>query len=417
MAQARKRKREAARLQSKLPGVLHSDNASVGKLRKRLVIKNEVIAAVAEFCGTFLFLFFAFGVATQAGQQQLSQSANGSTQTAGTLDSSQLLYSSLGFGFSLAVNAWVFFRVSGGLFNPAVTLGLFLCGAVTWYRGAILFVVQFVAAIAAAGVAQLVIPGGINARTRLGDNASLAQGFFIEMFCTSLLMFAIYMLAGEKHKATFIAPVGIGLALFLAEMFATGITGGSLNPARTLGPDVIAASFDQSTWIYYTAPFVGTMLSAAVYWALKASHYETANVGQDDGDTEALILRDVRGNVTGAVQRVDASEVPHIPGLDNRSTVSFANHPDGMITPHIEAGGGGGGGGGSRAPSIITTGPEGDRASLYSPATAAAGRESFDEKEGALLQVDPGRQNGAIGQDNHAAGVAETDFSQGKASA
>lgn len=137
--------------------------------------------------------------------------------------------------FSLAVNAWVFFRISGGLFNPAVTLGLFLCGAISWYRSIILCIVQFVAAIAAAGISQVVVPGGINARTKLGSNCSLAQGFFIEMFCTSLLMFAIYMLAGEKHKATFIAPVGIGLALFLAELFATGLTGGSLNPARTLG--------------------------------------------------------------------------------------------------------------------------------------------------------------------------------------
>ena len=140
-----------------------------------------------------------------------------------------------GCSFSLAVNAWVFFRISGGLFNPAVTLGLFLCGAISWYRSIILCIVQFAAAIAAAGISQLVVPGGINARTKLGSTCSLAQGFFIEMFCTSLLMFAIYMLAGEKHKATFIAPVGIGLALFLAELFATGLTGGSLNPARTLG--------------------------------------------------------------------------------------------------------------------------------------------------------------------------------------
>jgi aquaporin related protein len=58
------------------------------------------------------------------------------------------------------------------------------------------------------------------------------------MFCTAMLMFAIYMLAGEKHKATFLAPVGIGLALFLCELFATGLTGGSLNPARTLGKNL-----------------------------------------------------------------------------------------------------------------------------------------------------------------------------------
>jgi aquaporin related protein len=70
----------------------------------------------------------------------------------------------------------VFFRISGGLFNPAVTLGLYLCGALTWYRSITLFIVQFIAAIAAAGIAQLVIPGGINVRTKLGAGCTIAQG-------------------------------------------------------------------------------------------------------------------------------------------------------------------------------------------------------------------------------------------------
>lgn len=99
LAHARKHKREAARMQSKLPGVMKvGDTADMGKIRKRLIIKNEIIAGVAEFCGTFLFLFFAFGIATQAGQQQLSQSTSGESQSAGVLNPSQLLYSSLGFG-------------------------------------------------------------------------------------------------------------------------------------------------------------------------------------------------------------------------------------------------------------------------------------------------------------------------------
>jgi len=317
-AREKRRKREEARLKGKLPSAMYNDETDIHKLRKKLILKNEIIAATAEFCGTFLFLFFSFGIATQAGQQRLSNSSSQQTQsnTTGSLDTGALLYSSLGFGFSLAVNAWVFFRISGGLFNPAVTLGLYLCGALTWYRSITLFIVQFIAAIAAAGIAQLVIPGGINVRTKLGAGCTIAQGWIIEMFCTAMLMFAIYMLAGEKHKATFLAPVGIGLALFLCEMFATGLTGGSLNPARTLGPDVIAAAFDGTTWIYYTAPFVGTAIAASVYWALKVSRYETANEGQDGDETaQALVLRDTKGNITGAVERVDLDRAPDIPGV------------------------------------------------------------------------------------------------------
>lgn len=76
---------------------------------------NEVIAAGAEFIGTFMFLFFAFG------GTQVSHTMTSDAPAAGqSPDSSTLLYIALSFGFSLMVNVWVFFRVSGGLFNPAV---------------------------------------------------------------------------------------------------------------------------------------------------------------------------------------------------------------------------------------------------------------------------------------------------------
>ena len=56
-------------------------------------------------------------------------------------------------------------------------------------------------------------------------------------------MLAILLLAAEKHKATFIAPIGIGLALFVAELLGVYYTGGSLNPARSFGPAVVLHSF------------------------------------------------------------------------------------------------------------------------------------------------------------------------------
>lgn len=80
----------------------------------------------AEFAGTFMFLFFAFGgtqvantAAIYSDSATAGQSKGGLTQAPNT---SVLLYISLIFGFSLMVNVWVFFRVSGGLFNPAVSL-------------------------------------------------------------------------------------------------------------------------------------------------------------------------------------------------------------------------------------------------------------------------------------------------------
>jgi aquaporin related protein len=79
-------------------------------------LRSEVVAFLGEFVGTFLFLFFAFG-GTQVAN--LIAAANPTTGPFNA-SASVLLYISLAFGFSLAVNVWVFFRISGGLFNPAV---------------------------------------------------------------------------------------------------------------------------------------------------------------------------------------------------------------------------------------------------------------------------------------------------------
>lgn len=87
--------------------------------------RNEIVAAIAEFAGTFMFLFFAFGgtqvantAALYSNKATAGQQGNSLTQAP---DTSVLLYISLIFGFSLMVCVWVFFRVSGGLFNPAVS--------------------------------------------------------------------------------------------------------------------------------------------------------------------------------------------------------------------------------------------------------------------------------------------------------
>jgi len=70
-------------------------------------------------------------------------------------------------------------------------------------------------------------PGAMNVSTTLGGGTSIVQGLFIEMFLTALLVFTILMLAAEKHKGTFLAPIGIGLALFVAELAGVYFTGAS----------------------------------------------------------------------------------------------------------------------------------------------------------------------------------------------
>lgn len=96
-----------------------------------------------------------------------------------------------------------------------------LVGALPWIRAALLLVSQILGGVAAAGIVSVLLPGPLNVRTSLGGGTTVVQGLFIEMFLTAQLVFTIFMLATEKHKGTFIAPIGIGLSLFIAEL--TGI--------------------------------------------------------------------------------------------------------------------------------------------------------------------------------------------------
>lgn len=97
-------------------------------------VRNELIAMIAEFGGTFMFLFFAFA-GTQVANAAAAAQNQGATQTDNSLsqapNTSNLLYISLAFGFSLTVNVWVFFRISGGLFNPAVSAYTSFCPRLT----------------------------------------------------------------------------------------------------------------------------------------------------------------------------------------------------------------------------------------------------------------------------------------------
>lgn len=73
------------------------------------------------------------------------------------------------------------------------------------------------------------------------------------MFLTTLLVFTVFMLAAEKHAANFIAPLGIGLALFVAQLFGTYYTGSSVNPTRSFGPAVVTGDFSSYHWIYWVS--------------------------------------------------------------------------------------------------------------------------------------------------------------------
>ncbi|EPS45203.1 hypothetical protein H072_780 [Dactylellina haptotyla CBS 200.50] len=242
-------------------------------------IKNHLVAATGEFVGTYLFLFMSFCVVQIAsGRTQYARQAN--TPTGGS-DPATIVYIAMAFAMSLAVNVWIFFRVSGGMFNPAVTVALVLGCGMPIPRAAICILAQILGSIAAAGVAEAILPGKLSVGTNTGNGITVVQGLFIEMFLTAQLIITIFMLAVEKTKATFLAPLGIGGALFIGHLVGIYYTGASLNPVRSFGPAVVAGHFNHDHWIYWIGPLLGALLAAGFYKLLKFLQYEGGNPEQD----------------------------------------------------------------------------------------------------------------------------------------
>lgn len=164
------------------------------------------MAFIGEFVGTTMFLFFAFSGTQVANIGSSSNSSNTTTGADTGFSPAVLQYIALVFAFSLMVNVWIFFRISGGLFNPAVTFAMLLTKAMTPVRFFLLLVAQIAGAIFSSFLVSVMFPTPLNVRTTLSQGTSLTRGVFIEAVLTAELVFTIFMLAKEKHKGGWFPP-------------------------------------------------------------------------------------------------------------------------------------------------------------------------------------------------------------------
>ncbi|KAK0558851.1 hypothetical protein OC844_004831 [Tilletia horrida] len=280
-------------------------------------VKDHVMAGAGELIGTAMFLFLAEGGAKTA---QLSRAAS-QTEVATVLSNESILFIATSFGLSLLVSAWLFFRITGGLFNPAITFALWLAGVLTSRRAIVLFFAQILGGIVAAALVYALLPSQnvSSVNTALSSGVSIAQGFFIEMLCTSALVFSVFMLAVEKHRATYLAPIGIGLTLFACHLFAVVWTGCGLNPARSFGPAVVSGTFPKEHWIYWIAPLAGGFFALLYFEVLKTLKYNSVVLDQDS-DKEVIGLRPVHVRMYRFISRDPNAEIPNLLGDDDDDT-------------------------------------------------------------------------------------------------
>jgi len=214
----------------------------------------------AEFLGTFWLVFGGCGSAVLAA-------------TFLNDDSVQLgigfLGVALAFGLTVMTGAYAFGHVSGGHFNPAVTIGLAVAKRFDW-KGVLPYIVTQIVAATAAGAVLLVIANGkpgFNAvesgfaSNGYGDRSpggySLLACFVIEVVLTAVFLYIILGATDDRAPKGF-APIAIGLGLTLIHLVSIPVTNTSVNPARSLGVAWFAgpAALGQ-VWLFFVAPIIG----------------------------------------------------------------------------------------------------------------------------------------------------------------
>lgn len=132
----------------------------------RDTLRNHFIAAVGEFCGTFMFLWCAYVICNVANHDVALVAAPDGSHPG------QLIMIAIGFGFSVMFSIWCFAGVSGGALNPAMSLSLCLARAVSPTRCVVMWVSQIVAGMAAGGAASAMTPGEVLFANSLGLGCS-----------------------------------------------------------------------------------------------------------------------------------------------------------------------------------------------------------------------------------------------------
>jgi glycerol uptake facilitator protein len=207
----------------------------------------------AEFIGTVFLVFFGAGAGTNA--------AAGLTGVA------------LAHAFALAIAVWVFGPLSGAHVNPAVTIALTLRNRLSWAEAGLYIAAQLLGGIVAAfGLWAVFGGGGIDAglgATHVADGATLIGALLAEIIGTFLLVSAVYIAAVHERVPAGFAALVIGLALGAAILAVGPVSGASVNPARTLGPELVLTlgggnAVWSTIWIYLVGPIAGGVLAVYV---------------------------------------------------------------------------------------------------------------------------------------------------------
>ncbi|CAI1706777.1 Bacterial nodulin-like intrinsic protein [Serratia quinivorans] len=220
----------------------------------------------AEFFGTFWLVFGGCGSAVLAAA--FPQLGIG------------FLGVALAFGLTVVTMAYAVGHISGGHFNPAITVGLFAGGRFAAKDVIPYVIAQVIGGIAAAAVLYLIASGKAGFDATGGDFASngygehspggysLQSAIVIELVLTAFFLIVIHGVTDKRAPAGF-APLAIGLTLTLIHLISIPVTNTSVNPARSTGVAIFQGTWAlQQLWVFWLVPLVGGVIGGLIYRCL-----------------------------------------------------------------------------------------------------------------------------------------------------
>ncbi|EON22993.1 MIP family channel protein [Nocardioides sp. CF8] len=212
----------------------------------------------AEVLGTFVLVFFGVGAALMSGGDYIT--------------------TGLTFGLTVVVMAYAVGRISGGHFNPAVTLGAVLGGRLPWSSVPVYVGAQLVGGLIAGALLFGLMHGfeGYTSEGNIGANAfgdqsasnyAMWAAFALEALLTMVFLYVILAVTDERNELqALMGPLAIGLALSMIHFASMGATGTSVNPARSIGVGVFGGTDAIiQLWLFILAPLVGAAIAGLTY--------------------------------------------------------------------------------------------------------------------------------------------------------
>ncbi|MBR2591898.1 MAG: aquaporin [Oscillospiraceae bacterium] len=219
---------------------------------------------IAEFIGTAVLVVFGCGTAMLVGCDAASGSG--------------YLLTALAFGLAIVAEAYCIGNISGCHINPAVSLGVLVSGGMS-VKDFIGYVISqilgaFAGSLLLAGIFGLGgvtdMTGGFGSNGLAGVNGSIIAGLLVELVLTFVFVLTILGVTSKKANHGSFGGLVIGLTLAFIHIFGIGLTGTSVNPARSIGPAIVAAFTGNLeplsvVWIFILAPLAGGALAALCY--------------------------------------------------------------------------------------------------------------------------------------------------------